>query len=233
MIQNRRILAPSLLIGLGLAYGVAFAGETPALKDKQDQVSYSVGYQVGGDLKNQGIDFDPEVLIKGIKDALLGAAPVMTPDAMHSTLVTLKQELVAKQEAEQKQTAEENAREGEAFLADNAKRDGVIVLPSGLQYQVLVKGSGPKPKATDTVTVHYRGTLIDGTEFDSSFKRNEPAKLQLGRVIAGWSEALQHMSEGAKWKLFVPAQLAYGARGVGPIPANSTLIFDVELIAVN
>lgn len=233
MIQNRRILAPSLLVGLGLASGVAFAGETPALKDKQDQVSYSVGYQVGGDLKNQGIDFDPEVLIKGIKDALLGAAPVMTPDAMHSTLVTLKQELVAKQEAEEKQTAEENAREGEAFLADNAKRDGVIVLPSGLQYQVLVKGSGPKPKATDTVTVHYRGTLIDGTEFDSSFKRNEPAKLQLDRVIAGWSEALQHMSEGAKWKLFVPAQLAYGARGVGPIPANSTLIFDVELIAVN
>jgi FKBP-type peptidyl-prolyl cis-trans isomerase FklB len=233
MIQNRRILAPSLLVGLGLACGVAFAGETPALKDKQDQVSYSVGYQVGGDLKNQGIDFDPEVLIKGIKDALLGAAPVMTPDAMHSTLVTLKQELVAKQEAEEKQTAEENAREGEAFLADNAKRDGVIVLPSGLQYQVLVKGSGAKPKATDTVTVHYRGTLIDGTEFDSSFKRNEPAKLQLDRVIAGWSEALQHMSEGAKWKLFVPAQLAYGARGVGPIPANSTLIFDVELIAVN
>ncbi|MFZ0254145.1 MAG: FKBP-type peptidyl-prolyl cis-trans isomerase [Gammaproteobacteria bacterium] len=233
MIQNRRIVAPLFLVGLGLAYAVAVAGETPEIKDKKDQVSYSVGYQVGGDLKNQGIDFDPEVLIKGIQDALWGTAPVMTDDAMHSTLVTLKQELVAKQEAKEKQTAEENARQGEAFLAENAKRKGITVLPSGLQYQVLVKGSGPKPKATDTVTVHYRGTLIDGTEFDSSFKRNEPTKLQLDRVIAGWSEALQLMSEGAKWKLFVPAQLAYGERGVGPIPANSTLIFDVELIAVN
>lgn len=233
MIQNRRIVAPLFLVGLGLAYAVAVAGETPEIKDKKDQVSYSVGYQVGGDLKNQGIDFDPEVLIKGIQDALWGTAPVMTDDAMHSTLVTLKQELVAKQEAKEKQTAEENARQGESFLAENAKRKGITVLPSGLQYQVLVKGSGPKPKATDTVTVHYRGTLIDGTEFDSSFKRNEPTKLQLDRVIAGWSEALQLMSEGAKWKLFVPAQLAYGERGVGPIPANSTLIFDVELIAVN
>jgi FKBP-type peptidyl-prolyl cis-trans isomerase FklB len=234
MIQpNRRTLSLLFLVTLGFAYRAAFAEQGSELKDKKEQVSYSVGYQVGGDLRNQDIDLDPEVLMKGIKDAFLGEAPLMTDDEMRTTLVTLKQDLVAKQEAEDRQTAEQNAREGEAFLSENAKRDGVTVLPSGLQYQVLVKGSGAKPKATDTVTVHYRGTLLDGTEFDSSFKRNEPAKLQLNRVIAGWSEALQLMSAGAKWKLFVPAQLAYGERGVGPIPPHSTLIFDVELIAVN
>ena len=231
--KSRRLFSPLFLVGLGFVHGMAFAQQKSDLKDKQDQLSYSVGYQVGGDLKDQDIDFDPDVLLKGIKDGLLGAAPKMTPDDMNSALVTLKQELVAKQQAEQKQTAEENVRKGEAFLAENAKRNGVTVLPSGLQYQVLVKGLGAKPKATDTVTVHYRGTLIDGTEFDSSFKRNQPTRLQLNRVIAGWSEALQLMSEGSKWKLFVPAPLAYGEREVGPIPPNSTLIFDVELIDVN
>lgn len=230
---NRRTLSVLFLVASGFAYGAAFAEQGSELKDKKEQVSYSVGYQVGGDLRNQEIDLDLEVLVKGIKDALLGVAPLITANEMRTTLVTLKQDLVAKQEAEDRQTAEQNAREGEAFLSENAKRNGVTVLPSGLQYQVLVKGSGAKPKATDTVTVHYRGTLLDGTEFDSSFKRNEPTKLQLNRVIAGWSEALQLMSEGAKWKLFVPAQLAYGERGVGPIPPHSTLIFDVELIAVN
>lgn len=234
MIQpNRPTAVLVFVVTLGFADGTAFAEQESELTDKKAQMSYSVGYQVGGELKDQNIDLDPEVLMKGIRDALLGAAPLMSDDEMRTTLVTLKQQLVARQEAEQRQTAKQNAQAGEAFLAENAKRSDVTVLPSGLQYQVLEKGSGAKPKPSDTVTVHYRGTLIDGTEFDSSFKRDEPTKLQLDRVIAGWSEALQLMSEGAKWKLFVPAQLAYGERGVGPIPPHSTLIFDVELIAVN
>jgi FKBP-type peptidyl-prolyl cis-trans isomerase FklB len=137
-----------------------------------------------------------------------------------------------KQEEMMKKAGEKNKKEGEVFLAGNKKKEGVVTLPSGLQYKVIKNGSGKKPKLTDTVTTNYKGTLIDGTEFDSSFKRKQPASFQVNGVIAGWTEALQRMEEGAKWQLFVPSQLAYGERGAGPIGPHATLIFEIELISV-
>jgi FKBP-type peptidyl-prolyl cis-trans isomerase len=156
----------------------------------------------------------------------------MTREEMRSTLMELQKVIVAKQREERAKAGEKNLTEGQRFLAENAKKAGVKILPSGLQYKVIKEGSGVTPKQTDAVTVHYRGTLIDGTEFDSSFKRNKPATFRANRVIAGWTEALQLMKEGAKWQLFIPAALAYGKRGTRGIGPNSTLIFDVELISV-
>lgn len=229
--RSRKTATVLLLFGLGASSQALATDET--LKEDKDKASYSVGYKVGNDLKRQGIDFNPEALVKGINDALTGAAPRLHQEEMGRALGNLKEQMVAKQREEQAQTAKENLTVGKAFLAENGKKKDVVTLPSGLQYQIIVAGSGATPKANDSVTVHYRGTLIDGTEFDSSYQRNEPTKLQLDRVIPGWTEALQLMKEGAKWKLFVPPSLAYGERGVGPIPPNSTLLFEVELISVN
>jgi FKBP-type peptidyl-prolyl cis-trans isomerase FklB len=158
----------------------------------------------------------------------------MTPEEMNKTLVELKRKVTAAQQEERKMAAEKSRAEGEAFLAENAKKEGVVTLPSGLQYKILKDGAGASPQATDNVTVHYRGTLIDGTEFDSSHKRNQPATFRVSGVIRGWTEALQRMKPGAKWRLFIPAKLAYGERGTGSaIPPNSALIFEVELLKVN
>jgi FKBP-type peptidyl-prolyl cis-trans isomerase len=153
-------------------------------------------------------------------------------DEMNKTLIELKRKVVALQAQERAAARQKNLQAGEEFLAENAKRDGVVSLPSGLQYRVLEPGSGRQPAATDTVTVHYRGTLIDGTEFDSSYSRNKPATFRADRVIEGWREALQLMPEGAKWELFIPARLGYGERGAGKIQPDSTLIFEVQLIKV-
>ena len=177
---------------------------------------------------------NPDLLVKGVQDAMSGSEPLMTPQEMQKTLVDLKKKIVSAQQEEQKKAAEKNLAEGKRFLAENAKKKDVKTLPSGLQYKVLQAGSGAPPKKTDSVTVHYRGTLIDGTEFDSSHKRGKPATFQVDRVIAGWTEALQLMKPGAKWQLFLPPNLAYGERGAGPrIGPNSTLIFEVELVKVN
>lgn len=222
------------LLSLGLLVSVAKAEEKPLLKDANDRTSYSVGYQIGSDFKRQGVGINPELMVKGVQDALGEKEPLMTLEEMQQTLVELKQKIVADQREEQKKAAAENLALGEAFLAENAKKEGVKTLPSGLQYKVIKEGSGKTPKADDSVTVHYRGTLIDGTDFDSSYARNQPTKFQVDRVIPGWTEALQLMKEGAKWELFVPANLAYGERGAGSaIPPNSTLIFYVELISVD
>jgi FKBP-type peptidyl-prolyl cis-trans isomerase FklB len=180
----------------------------------------------------QEVEIDTAALLAGVKDALEGKTPRLTDEQMQAEIKTFREERVAKQEAKQKAQAEKNKTDGEAFLAKNAKEEGVVVRESGLQYKVLQEGTGPMPKVDSVVTVHYRGTLIDGTEFDSSYKRNEPLVLPVGGVIPGWTEALQLMKEGSKWQLYIPAALAYGERGAPPvIGPNAVLVFEVELIS--
>jgi FKBP-type peptidyl-prolyl cis-trans isomerase FklB len=221
------------IICLGFFAGTAVAAEEFKFTNENDKTSYSVGYQIGGDFKRQGVQLNPEALVRGVKDAVTEAKPLMTEQEMSQLLVELKRKIVAAQDEEMKKVAEENIAQSDAFLAENAKKEGVKTLASGLQYKIVKEGVGGSPKATDTVTVHYRGTLIDGTEFDSSYSRNEPATFQLSRVIPGWVEALQLMNPGSKWQLFIPPKLAYGERGAAPrIPPNSTLIFEVELLSI-
>jgi FKBP-type peptidyl-prolyl cis-trans isomerase len=222
-----------IVLAVILICSTGFSVETPKIEDEKDRVNYSIGYQIGGDLRRQGVEIQAELVLKGIQDAFSEKSPLMTPQEMHTVLIDLKKRI---EKAEREKLTKDRIKtlaEGEAFLAENAGKDGVKVLPSGLQYRVVREGSGVSPKATDTVTVHYRGTHIDGTEFDSSYKRNKPASFQVDRVIRGWTEALQLMKESAKWELYIPAKLAYGERGAGTgIPPNSALIFEVELISV-
>ncbi len=203
------------------------------LTSSKDKVSYGIGMSIGRDFSRQELDIDPDILVQGIKDVLADGQTLMTEEEAQTTLMEFQQEMMAKQEAQGKELAEKNSQEGEAFLTENAKQEGVVTLPSGLQYKVLVEGTGNMPGKEDTVTVNYRGTLIDGQEFDSSYKRGEPATFPVGGVIAGWTEGLQLMKEGAKWQFFIPASLAYGERGAGPvISPNATLIFEVELLSI-
>jgi FKBP-type peptidyl-prolyl cis-trans isomerase FklB len=228
-----KTIACTLVVSTILFLSVGFAADKPEVKGENDRISYSVGYQVGGDFKRQGVDLNPELLVKGVQDAMKGAKPLMTQQEMNKTLVDLKRKVVAAQREEQKKAAEKNLAEGKKFLEENKKKEGVTTLPSGLQYKVIEKGTGASPKKTDSVTVHYKGTLIDGTEFDSSLKRGKPATFRVDRVIPGWTEGLQLMKPGAKWRLFIPANLAYGERGAGSrIGPNSALVFEVELISV-
>ncbi|MBI5593913.1 MAG: FKBP-type peptidyl-prolyl cis-trans isomerase [Deltaproteobacteria bacterium] len=216
-----------------LLFNTGSAAETPKIEDEKDRVNYSLGYQIGEDLKRQGVELQSELIVKGIRDAISGTSPLMTPQDMRTVLVDLKKRIEKTERERLLKDSGKNLAEGEVFLSENARKEGVQVLPSGLQYRVVREGSGASPKATDTVTVNYRGMHIDGTEFDSSYKRNKPAIFRVDRVIRGWTEALQLMKEGAKWELSIPAKLAYGERGAGTgIPPNSALIFDVELIAV-
>lgn len=211
----------------------ANAEEKTALKTQKEKLSYLIGHDIGSNLKKQSIDVDPEVLIRGFTDALAGKPSQMSAEEMAAVKNAFRQEVMGKQAEEMKKVGEKNRKEGEAFLAENKNKEGVKALPSGLQYKVIAEGSGKTPKATDTVSVHYRGTLLDGTEFDSSHKRGEPAVFPVNGVIKGWSEALQLMKEGAKWQLFIPPHLAYGERGAGTfIGPNATLVFEVELISV-
>jgi len=203
-----------------------------SLKDEYAKISYSVGCQVGGDFKRQNLTIHPELVLKGIQDALDGNELMMNKAEMQHILLGLKKKIVASQQKEIKKVAEKNLAQGRTFLKENAKKRGVKTLDSGLQYRILKKGSGVLPKPTDMVTLHYKGNLIDGTEFDSSYKRGEPANFRAEGCIRGWVEALQMMNEGAKWKLFIPPDLAYGERGAGLISPNSTLVFNLELISV-
>lgn len=196
---------------VGLFVSVCFAGDEVMLKDENDRVNYSLGFQIGGDFKRQSVEIRPELVVKGIQDALGGIEPLMTPKEMRATLVDLKKRIEQAEREKREKALAKNLTEGEAFLAANVKKEGVTSLPSGLQYKVIQEGSGKMPAASDTVTVHYRGTLIDGTEFDSSYSRGEPATFRTDRVITGWKEALQLMKPGAKWQLFIPGPLAYGS----------------------
>jgi len=257
------IAAMSTLAAVVLFLGTALAQETPAansqsapasktpessapktgptsaakpsqlLQTQKDKVSYALGMNLGINLHRQSVEVDPAILTQGLKDALAGGSTQMTDDEARTTLTQLQEELRKKQEAKMQQAGDENKKEGDAFLAANKTKEGVITLPSGLQYKILKAGTGPMPVATDSVVCNYRGTLIDGKEFDSSYKRGQPATFPVNGVIKGWTEALQLMPVGSKWQLFVPSDLAYGARGAGAdIAPNATLIFEVELLSI-
>ncbi len=210
----------------------AVAQDKPDLTNPTQKASYAIGVNMGTGLKSLGVDIDAKALAAGISDSIAGK-PAMTEAEVHETLLKFQQEATLKVQAKQKVEGEANVKAGEAFLAENAKKDGVKTTESGLQYKVIKAGTGPMPKKTDTVKVNYRGTLIDGTVFDSSYDRGEPVTFGVGDVIPGWTEALQMMKVGSKWQLFIPAKLAYGEHSPSPkIGPNSTLIFDVELLDI-
>ncbi|MBC5991390.1 FKBP-type peptidyl-prolyl cis-trans isomerase [Pontibacter cellulosilyticus] len=197
--------------------------------DLKEKISYIIGRDMAANLKKQGIEVEAESFLMGFKEAQEGKPSSLTQNDVQQAMMALQQEMAEKQNA----AGGENKKAGEAFLAENKDKEGVKTLPSGLQYMVLKEGTGKSPSASDTVTTHYHGTLIDGTTFDSSYERGQPATFPVNGVIAGWTEALQMMKEGAKWRLFIPSGLAYGAQGAGDvIGPNSTLIFDVELLSV-
>jgi FKBP-type peptidyl-prolyl cis-trans isomerase FklB len=207
------------------------------LKSQQEKASYAIGANIGRGMKKDGVKIDPKILSRGVSDAIAGNKLAMTDDEMQASLMALQTEVRKRLEVEAAAASAANKKTGDDFLAANKSKEGVITLPSGLQYKILKEGTGPKPTATDQVECNYRGTLVDGTEFDSSYKRGTPATFPVGQVIKGWTEALQLMPVGSKWELFVPANLAYGERGAGQrgsevIGPNSTLIFEVELLSI-
>jgi FKBP-type peptidyl-prolyl cis-trans isomerase FklB len=228
------------LLGLGRAGLLLIACNdkgSAKLETQKDKVSYIIGQNIGRSFKQQSLDaevVDLDKLVSGIEDALAGKEGPLTQEQMAEIMNAFQQQMVARADSLNKVKGESNKKDGEAFLAKNAKEDGVVTLPSGLQYKILKAGKGATPKATSMVTVHYTGTLIDGKKFDSSRDRGQPATFPVNGVIAGWTEALQLMPAGSKWKLFIPSALAYGEQAasnvIGP---NSVLIFEVELISVN
>jgi len=233
----------STILVAGLLFGLAVgctAEETKSAKSSEikldtakSRISYTIGVNIGRDFANQGMDIDPDLLAAGLKDIQGQKELRMTEDQMMAEVESYQKEMQSKAENKMKEMAETNRQQGAAFLAENATKEGVQVTASGLQYKIVEPGEGTTPKSTDMVTVHYRGTLIDGTQFDSSYDRGQPATFPVAGVIPGWTEALQLMKPGAKYQLFIPADLAYGERGAGrDIGPNSTLIFDVELVAV-
>ena len=198
-------------------------------KDKQ---SYAIGLNVGQSLHRDGIVVDPKIVARGIQDALAGGKLLLTDDQVKTVLTELGKQVRQEQEAKRQAAAETNKKEGAAFLAANATKPGVVTLPSGLQYKILTTGTGPKPTADDRVVCNYRGTLLDNTEFDSSYKRGQPATFPVTGVIKGWTEALQLMPVGSKWQLFIPADLAYGERGQATIAPNAVLVFELEVLSI-
>ena len=204
-----------------------------SLKTQQDKSSYALGMNLGRNLRKQSVVVEPDVVVRGLKDALAGGKTLLTDDEAQAAVVALQNDVRARQQEKMQQLGEKNKKDGDAFLAANAGKEGVVTLPSGLQYKILTPGTGPKPAAADSVVCNYRGTLIDGTEFDSSYKHGQPLTFQVGKVIKGWTEALQLMPVGSKWQLFIPPQLGYGERGAGAdIGPNATLIFEVELLSI-
>lgn len=238
----------SVTAALGVVVGAAFAQDPSAPKARQGEgrapagtagdlaqkASYSYGFGLGRQLKAQGVNLDAQAIAKGLADAMSGAEPALSDKEMQECLQDFARQLQARQAGMASKVAAANKVEGEKFLTANKTRPGVVTLPSGLQYKVLKQGNGPKPKATDTVTVHYEGKLIDGTIFDSSLKRGQPASFPVNGVIAGWTEALQLMPVGSTWQLFIPSELAYGERPRqgGPIGPNAVLTFEVQLLKI-
>jgi len=226
--MNKIVLLLILLLTLSTV-----AGAEDALKTQQQKLGYAIGMNIGINMKKQNVEADAEQLAAGLKAVFSGEKTLLSEDEMAKILSAYQQEMKMKRVAEMTAAAVENKKKSEAYLAENAKKEGVVTLDSGLQYKVLTKGTGATPKAESKVQVNYKGTLIDGTEFDSSYKRGEPASFTVNGVIPGWTEALQLMKEGDKWQLFIPPQLAYGERGAPPvIQPNSALVFEVELLKV-
>ncbi|WP_192821075.1 FKBP-type peptidyl-prolyl cis-trans isomerase [Rufibacter sp. LB8] len=204
------------------------------LKDLNQKISYIIGRDMAANFTKQGITIEVEALSQGLKEALSGQASQLSPEEIQNTMMQLQMQMQEKQQSSAGASGEQNKKEGEAFLQENKAKSGVTTLASGLQYEVLESGSGKTPGKSSNVTTHYHGTLINGTVFDSSYERGEPATFPVNGVIAGWTEALQLMKEGDKWRLYIPGDLAYGSRGAGAdIGPNTTLIFDVELLKVH
>src|ERR1017187_5212379 len=209
----------------------------PALTTKKQKFSYalgmSIGTQVGGNLKKQAVEVDPNLVSQGMKDALSGAKPRLTQEEAQAVITEMQNEVRKEQQEKMQQASAKNKSEGEAFLAANKTKEAVVTLPDGLQYKILTAGAGPKPTATDSVVCNYRGTLVNGTEFDSSYKRGQPVTFPVNGVIKGWQEALPLMPVGSKWQLFVPSDLAYGDHAMSAdLGPNSPLIFEVELLSI-
>lgn len=231
LLRNKKYIT-IMIVSLFVLTAQAWAQEKGAPKDKKEKTGYAIGANIGADMKRMAIEIDADMVAQGIKDAYAGK-PKLTDDELRVVLTDLNKEMQTKQGEKMKVLGDKNKQDGEAFLNQNAKASGVVKLPSGLQYKVIKEGTGKIPKATDTVLAHYKGTLIDGTEFDSSFKRNQPTEFKVNGVIPGWIEILQKMKEGSKYAVYIPSNLAYGERGNGPIIGpNAVLIFEIELIAV-
>ncbi len=216
--------------------GQGTAARKPAplvLKTPRDKASYAIGLNIGKGLRRDSVDIDPSILLRGLKDAMAGGKPLLTDDEVKAAMVAIQNDVRKRQEAKMAIAGDENKKVGDAFLAENKTKEGVVTLASGLQYKILKQGTGPKPSATDSVVCNYKGTLIDNTEFDSSYKRGQPATFPVGQVIKGWTEVLQLMPVGSKWQVFVPSELGYGVRGAGGgIGPNATLIFEIELLSI-
>jgi FKBP-type peptidyl-prolyl cis-trans isomerase len=210
---------------------VSAQAERP-LKTQKEKVSYGIGVDAAKSFLKRGIDLDPEILTRGFMDAYSGSELLMSEDEIREALISFQNEMTQKSEEAVKALTEKNKKEGEAFLSGNKTKEGVVTLASGLQYKILKAGEGKQPTEEDIVEAHYRGTFIDGREFDSSYTRGQSAKFPLNRIIAGWKEALKLMPVGSKWQLFVPSDLAYGAEGRELIEPNAVLIFEVELLAI-
>jgi FKBP-type peptidyl-prolyl cis-trans isomerase len=219
-------------INVPVSEGQATNPQASVFKTEQDKVSYIIGTQIAQSIKKQGVEVNIEPLMWGLQDVLEGNTLKMTKEETQKVYMAFQQRMRAKQTAERAKQATENLAKGKAFLEANKTKEGVTALPSGLQYKVIKEGTGDTPTAEDKVKTHYRGRLLDGTEFDSSYKRNQPAEFPVKGVIKGWTEALQLMKTGAKWELYIPADLAYGERGRPSIPPNSVLIFEIELLEV-
>jgi FKBP-type peptidyl-prolyl cis-trans isomerase FklB len=219
-----------VVVILALLLASQLSAEQPlTLKNQKEKISYIIGMDVGRNLKAQSADIDPDILVRGIKDAFSGGKSLLSEQEIRETIAVSQKEIIEKQQA----FAEKNKKEAEAFLAEDKKKEGVVTLPSGLEYKVIKPGVGPKPKLEDTVMVHYRATLLDGTEFSNSYRQGQPEILTVKEVIPGLSEALTLMQEGAKWLLFIPPNLGYGERGEGGrIGPNAPLIFEIELISI-
>ncbi len=233
------VLAFALVLGVGVGEAVAEDDTAEAagvvLESDTDKISYAIGQQFGTTIVQNEIEVNVKALLKGMEDMLMQQEPALTEEEMQAAMMTLQTKMAAKKEemmAEMQAEAGENLKVAQAFLEENKTKEGVVELPSGLQYMVVEKGEGDPPAATSKVKVHYRGTLLDGTQFDSSYDRGEPATFGVNQVIAGWQEALQLMSPGGKLKLFIPPNLAYGENGNARIPGNSLLLFDVELLEI-
>jgi len=223
-----------VVVCMMLSLSCALASENLELKTEKDKISYALGVSTGMNFKRNAIDIDLKIYEQGLKDALTGGKLLLTDEEMRAVITAVQKDVQARQQEQMKLLAEKNKQEGEIFLRQNKNKKGVKELPSGLQYTVIRDGKGRQPNASDAVTVNYRGMLIDGTEFDSSYTRGQPVTFVVNGVIKGWTEALQLMKEGSKWRLFIPADLAYGDRGTlgGPIGPNAVLIFEVELLKI-
>jgi FKBP-type peptidyl-prolyl cis-trans isomerase FkpA len=229
----KHLSTAGLSVVLVAAFGACQAGPSADLESFEGRSSYAVGADIGTNLKQTGVELELSGVMAGISDALEGREIQLTDEEMREVLQELSTRMQTAQQQQFEEATERNIAEGQAYLAENGQREGVVTTASGLQYEVLTQGTGPRPSATDQVSVNYRGTLVDGTEFDSSYERGEPVTFPINQVIAGWTEALQLMPVGSKYRFVIPSNLAYGERGSGPvIGPNSTLTFEVELMAI-